>query len=225
MIATTPIEFLQSSPYFSNLSAIQIDSISKYVVERSLAKGEMITQEGEPGEALYFVVSGAVKCFKTSEEGKEQIIRIVLPGDSFNEVAVFDNDPNPISSEAMSLVTLYSVAKQDMEKLLLDYPQVIPNVVQILSLRIRDLLELVEDLSFRHVIARIARLLLEYAGDGTGPRPKLTQQEMAATVGTAREVVGRSLKTLHEDGVIRMERNRLIISDKEALKLMAGSNS
>jgi len=65
-------------------------------------------------------------------------------------------------------------------------------------------------------------MLLEYAGDGTGDRPRLTQQEMAAVIGTAREMVGRSLKTLEGEGVIRMERNRIIISDQEALREMAG---
>ena len=98
------------------------------------------------------------------------------------------------------------------------------NVIDILSSKIRHLLELVEDLSFRQVIGRIARILLEYA-DGAGPKHKLTQYEMAALAGTAREVVGRSLKTLQGDGMIRMERNRLVIADKEALSQMVNTHS
>lgn len=183
----------------------------------------MITWEGNPGESLYFVVSGAVKCFKTSEEGKEQIMRIILPGDSFNDVAVFDGGPSPASAEAMSPVSLYGITRNDIEKILKDYPKVFPNVVKVMTARIRHLIELVEDLSFRRVINRIARVLLEYGADGTSPKPKLTQQEMAATVGTAREVVGRSLKTLQQEGLIRIERNRLIIANKKALQQMANS--
>jgi CRP/FNR family transcriptional regulator len=218
-------EFLQSSPYFAGLEPSDIEAIGEYAFERKAGKGEMITQEGDPGETLYLVFSGAVKSFKTSEEGKEQIIQIVLPGDSFNDVAVFDEGPNTASAEAMSLVTLYCIARRDLEKILRDYPGVVPNAATVLTRRIRQLLELVEDLSFRQVIGRLARLLLDYAGDGTGPRPRLTQQEMAAAVGTAREVVGRSLKTLHEDGAIRMERNRIVIVDREGLRQMAGSHS
>lgn len=218
-------EFLQSSPYFAGLDLPEIDSISGFVFEKKVGKGEVVTQEGDEAEALYFVVSGAVKCYKTSEEGKEQIIRIVLPGDSFNDVAVFDDGPNPASAEAMSAVLLRAIAKRDMERILRDHPKVVANATTVLAARIRHFLELVEDLSFRQVIGRIARLLLDYAGDGTGPRPKLTQQEMAAAVGTAREVVGRSLKTLHEEGAIRMERNRIVIVDREGLKLTAGSHT
>jgi len=218
-------EFLQSSPYFAGLDLPEIDSISGFVFEKKVGKGEVVTREGDEAEALYFVVSGAVKCYKTSEEGKEQIIRIVLPGDSFNDVALFDAGPNPASAEAMSAVLLYAIARQDMERILRDHPKVVANATRVLAARIRHFLELVEDLSFRQVIGRIARLLLDYAGDGTGPRPKLTQQEMAAAVGTAREVVGRSLKTLHEEGAIRMERNRIVIVDREGLKLTAGSHT
>jgi len=88
----------------------------------------------------------------------------------------------------------------------------------VLAGQVRQLVSLVEDLSFRHVIGRVAKILLEHAGDGTGPRPQLTQQEMAAMAGTAREVVGRSLKTLEEEGMIRLDRHRIVITDKEALK-------
>ena len=86
-------------------------------------------------------------------------------------------------------------------------------------------MSLVEDLSFRHVIGRVAKILLEYAGDGAGPRPRLTQQDMAAMVGTAREVVGRSLKALEDEGAIRMERHRIVITDKEILKEMVEASS
>jgi CRP/FNR family transcriptional regulator len=123
----------------------------------------------------------------------------------------------------MTPVVLYGLSKGDMESILHHHPKVASNVVRVLAGRIRHLLELVEDLSFRQVVSRVARVLLEYAGNGTGPRPRLTQQEMAAVVGSAREVVGRSLKTLQEEGLIRMDRNRIIITDKEALRQMVDS--
>jgi len=220
-------DFLKSSPYFADLSPDELDSISKLIFEKAFEKGAIITWDGDPGEVLYFVAAGAVKCFKTSEEGKEQILRIALPGDSFNDVAVFDGGPNPTSAEAMSHVVLYGITRNSMEKAVGNYHKVSSGAINILARRIRHLLALVEDLSFRRVAGRIARLLLDYAGDGSGPgpRPKLTQQEMAAIVGTAREVVGRSLKTLQEEGAIRMERNRIVITDKEALREMVNSSN
>jgi CRP/FNR family transcriptional regulator len=87
---------------------------------------------------------------------------------------------------------------------------------------VQELVALVEDFSFRHVTGRVAKILLEYAGDGVGERPRLTQQEMAAMIGTAREMVGRSLKNLEGAGSIRMERNRIIIANKKALREIAG---
>ena len=218
-----PVEFLQASPYFAGMSAPELESIADLFYQKTIGKGEIITFEGDPGEALYFVVSGAVKCFKVSIEGKEQILQIVLPGGSFNDVAVFDGGNSPTSTEAMSLVNCYVIARQDMQRILTDHPKLVSNVVRVLSERIRHLLELVEDLSFRQVISRIARILLEYA-DGAGPKPKLTQQEMAALAGTAREVVGRSLKTLQEEGLIRMERNRLVIANQAGLSQMVNTH-
>jgi CRP-like cAMP-binding protein len=223
LLVTISSDSLKSIPYFAGLSAAEIDSISGLTFEKSFGKREMITWEGDPGEAIYFVISGAVKCFKTSPEGKEQVLQIVLPGNSFNDVAVFDGGPSPTSTEAMSPVKLYGITKNDMAKIMEDYPKLLPNVVKVLTARIRHILELVEDLSFRRVINRIARVLLEYASDGPSPKPRLTQQDMASIVGTAREVVGRSLKTLEGEGLIRMERNKLVITDKRGLEQIASA--
>jgi len=86
----------------------------------------------------------------------------------------------------------------------------------------RHLVSFVEVLSFRHVTARLAKILLEYAGDGVGAsKPRLTQQEMAAMAGTAREMIGRSLKELEDEGIIRLDHHRIVVTDKEALKKWA----
>ncbi len=219
------VEFLKSIPYFSGLSPAELDSIKQLIFEKTTERGEMILLEGEPAEALFFVTSGVVKVFKTSAEGKEQILSIVRPGESFNDVPVFDDGPNPASAQAMGPVVLYAMRKSELKTILRDYPQVTLNVISVLAEQVRQLVSLVEDLSFRHVISRVVKILLEHAGNGTGPRPKLTQQEMAAMAGTAREVVARSLKALEEKGAIRLERHRIVITDKEALKKMVEASS
>ncbi len=212
------LEVLKNVPYFSGLATAELDSIKKLIFERTAERGEMVLLEGEPAEGLYFVVAGAVKVFKTSAEGKEQILNIVSPGESFNDIPAFDGGPNPASAQAMGPVVLYGIRKSSLETILRDYPQVALNTIEVLAGRLRHLVSLVEDLSFRHVIGRVAKILLDYGGDGTGPRPRLTQQEMAAMAGTAREMVGRSLKALEEEGAIRLDRHRIVITDKEALK-------
>lgn len=219
------VEFLQSIPYFSGLSLAELEAIRKFIFEKTAERGEITSVEGEPAEVLYFVASGVVKVFKTSAEGKEQILNIVRPGESLNDVPIFDGGPNPASAQAMGPVVLYGISKSDLEVILRDHPSVARNVNKVLAGQVRHLGSLVEDLSFRHVIGRVAKILLEHAGDGAGPRARLTQQEMAAMAGTVREVVGRSLKALEEDGAIRLERHRIVITDKEALKDMVAAYS
>jgi len=216
-------EFIKSIPYFSGLSPAQLDSLKGLVFETTAERGEFIVLESEPAEALYFVVSGVVKVFKTSADGREQILQIVRPGESFNDAPIFDGGANPASAQAMGPVVLYGIKNSDMSAILRTHPQVALNVIHVLSQKMRRLVSLVEDLSFKHVTARLAKILLEYAADGVGPaKPRLTQQEMAAMAGTAREMIGRSLKELEDEGVIRLEHHRIVVTDKEALKKWAG---
>jgi CRP/FNR family transcriptional regulator len=216
--------FLHESPYFSNLNGEELNLIQRLVFEKVFERGDLITLEGESAEVLYFVFSGAVKIFKTSSDGKEQIFSITRPGGSFNDVPIFDGAPNPFSAGAMGPVVIYGIEKREFYKILRDHYQVALNVINVLASRVRHLISLVEDLSFRSVIRRVAKILLEYAGDATGPIQRLTQQEMAALAGTAREVVARSLKALESRGILRIDRHRIVIIDREALKGIAGAS-
>ena len=212
------LEFLRSILYFSELSLAELESIRKLVFEKTADRAEVVLLEDESAENLYFVASGAMKLFKTSAEGKEQILSIVRPGESFNDIPIFDGGPNVASARAMGPVLLYGIRKNDMKAILRDHPQIALNVIRVLASRVRHLVSLVEDLSFRHVISRVAKILLEHVGGEMGRGPRLTQQEMAAMAGTAREVVGRSLKALEEEGAIKLDRHRIIITNKETLR-------
>ena len=214
-------ELLKSIPYFSGLSSAELDSIKEFIFEKEVETGEMILLEDEHSDVLYFVASGVVKVFKTSSDGKEQILSLIRPGESFNDVPVFDGGPTLASAQAIGPVVLYGMRNSDLEAIFRSHPQVSLNVTRVLSQQMRHLVSLVEDLSFRHVIARVAKILLEYASDGTGPKPRLTHQEMAAMAGTAREMIGRSLKSLEDGGAIRLERQRIVITNKKALREVA----
>ena len=217
------VELIKSIPYFSGLSPAELDSLKGLIFETTAERGEFILLESEPADALYFVVSGVMKVFKTSADGREQILQIVRPGESFNDAPVFDGGPNPASAQAMGPVVLYGINNSDMGAILRTHPQVALNVIRVLSQKLRHLVSLVEELSFKHVTARLAKILLEYAGDGVGSaKPRLTQQEMAAMAGTAREMIGRSLKELEVEKIIRLDHHRIVVTDKEALKKWAG---
>jgi CRP/FNR family transcriptional regulator len=118
----------------------------------------------------------------------------------------------------MGPVLLYVIKRNEMEAIVQTHPQIALNVIKVLVKRMRHLLSLIEDLSFKHVIGRVAKILIEHIGGEMGRGPRLTQQEMAAMAGTVREVVGRSLKELEEAGAIKLDRHRIIITDKAALQ-------
>lgn len=219
-MAASP-ELLKRSPYFAGLSPAEIQAISRLVFEKSFTRDEIIILEGEKADALYFVVSGAVKIFKTSAEGKEQIIEIILPGNSFNDAASFSGGTNPYGAQAMGPVVIYGLPEDKLEIIMEDYPRIARNAVGVLASQVERLSSLVEDLSFRTVSSRIARILLEYAAGKAALRP-LTQREMAAMAGTVREVVGRSLKELEDQGAISVDRHRITIKNPGLLKKVAG---
>ena len=221
---STRIEYIQMMPHFAGLSSAEYDSIKQYFYEKKVSRSEILLFEGDSADTLFFVIEGVVKVFKTSAEGKEQIFQIIPPSESFNDVPVFTGESNLASAEAMSNVIICAIKKSDMEKIIRENPQVATNVIRILSERVTQLVSLVEDLSFRNVTGRVAKVLLEYAGNGADEKPRLTQQEMAAMIGTAREMVGRSLKILEEEGSIRMEHNRVVITNQETLMALAGTN-
>lgn len=216
-------ELLESIPYFSGLSRDEREALARALFEKPVDKNGVILWEGEPGNALYIVGSGRVKIFRTSAEGKEQVLRVMYPGDSFNEVPVFDGGPNPASAMAMEDSVVFGIRREDMLRVLRDYPQVSANVIRVFARRLRDMVSLVEDLSFRNVTARLAKILLERAVQSgqESPEGRLTQQQMAAMVGTAREMIGRSLKTLETMGAIRVERQKIVVVNREMLKRMS----
>lgn len=216
----TNSSFLNNITYFEGLSEEELNLVKPVMFEKKFGRGDIIIYEGEPAQAIYFVYAGAVKIFKTSVEGKEQILYIARPGDSFNDVPVFDDGGNPASAQAMGEVTLYEIEKHELRTILEKNPNIAVNTIKVLAEQIRRLVTLVEDLSFRNVMGRVAKILLEYAREEPGAGPKLTQQEMAAMAGSAREVVGRSLKALEESGYIQLNRQKVSITDIDGLREM-----
>ena len=215
---TIDTAFLKSIPYFSVMNSVELETIKQSFSEKTLQRGEVILREGELSDTLYFVVAGAVKIFKTSSQGKDQILSIARPGEALNDIPVFDGGTNPTNAQTLGPVTLYSIKKDKLQSVMQQYPKVALNATMVLAQRMRQLVSLVEDLSFRHVLGRVTKILLSHAGDSDGTKEHLTQQEMAAMAGTAREVVARSLKVLEEQGHIRLERHRIVITDRKSLE-------
>jgi CRP-like cAMP-binding protein len=213
---------LRAIPYFAGLDDAALAGVRGRVFLKKAERGDILSFEGERSDAVYTVGSGVVKTYKTSADGKEQIFRIVRPGGTFNDAPALGDSLNLVTVEAMGPAELYGIKAADLAALIAEHPAIARNAITVLSRRVQDLVSLVEDFSFLHVTGRVAKMLLNYLRPDGVEQPRLTQQEMAAVIGTAREMVGRSLKNLEEDGAIRMERNRIVIADEAALRRMAG---
>jgi CRP/FNR family transcriptional regulator len=219
------IENISRLSYFSGVESARLEGLPPLFTSKSYIKGQTIVSEGDKQENLHFVNAGVVKIFKTSSEGKEQIIKIVRPGESFNDVAVFGGSLCPYSAQALGNTTvIYWIHKNDLLPVMEKNWRIARNALEILAEQARLLLTLVEDLSFKNVTGRVAKILLQNAAPGPEGYQRLTQYEMAAMAGTAREVVGRSLKSLEDSGAISLERHRIVIKDRSYLDRLAGLN-
>jgi CRP-like cAMP-binding protein len=216
------IERLQQIPLFATLSSEDLVHVAAMTVERHYERGDLILLEGDPGGALHYVCSGLVKVFKTSAGGKEQVLRLIAAGHTFNDVPALDGGPNPASAAAMEPSIVYVIRRAELHHLIVTRPQVAEAMVQTLARALRHLVALVEDLSLHHVTARVAKILLdqEAASQQAHRAYHLTQQEMAALAGTAREVVGRTLKELEVAGAIEMRQGRAVVLNADRLRLL-----
>ena len=216
---TAKLELLKTACYFSKLDNSALENISRFVFERKLAANESILWEGAEEKVLYFVISGLLKLFATSAEGREFIIRLVYGGDSINDDAIFDKGPSILGAMTMSPVLLYGLRQPDLEEILRTYPQVNSSIAEVFAARQRYLVRLAAELVFKDVTGRLAHLLLErekLAHSGANDL-RITQQEMASMIGTVRELVSRSLKELEEMGALSLQHNQIIIKDRNRL--------
>ena len=217
------VEALRHITLFAQLGQEELAHVAAMTIERHYERGDLIVLEGDPGGALHFVRSGLVKVFKTSPSGKEQVLRLIAAGYTFNDVPALDGGPNPASAAAMEPSIVYVIRRAELRTLIMTRPEVAEAVVRTLTSALRHLVALVEDLSLRHVTARVAKILLdqEIASQEAQRAYHLTQQEMAALAGTAREVVGRSFKELEMAGAIEMRQGRAVVLNRERLRLLA----
>lgn len=173
--------------------------------------------EGEACSGLYILHTGIVKLFKISTSGREFILRVLEAGASFNEVPVFDGGLNPVNATSLEASQVWIVDKKVIQSVLSEHPDLYPAIIQRLAANLRMLVQLLEDLAFFQVTQRLARLLLQESA-----RPErlknIKQDELAARLGTVREVVSRSLKELERCGAIRVERRQIQILELDRLR-------
>ena len=217
------INMLRKIPYFSSLATEDLKQVALFTVERHFNRGDLMLIAGENDGSLCYVCSGLVKVYKTSPEGKEQVLRLIGAGSTFNDVPALDGGPNPANVAAVESSSIYVIRRSGLHQLIKTRPEVAEAVVLTLAKTLRHLVALVEDLSLRHVTARVAKILLDREqSDQQGQHAhRFTQSEMAALVGSTREVVGRALKELEAAGAIEMLHGQAIVLNQERLHILA----
>jgi len=216
--------FLAKAPIFAELSDTELNFLASRVTVRRFAAGELIFSEGEPCSGMHVIKAGLVKIFKSSASGREQVLAMDGPGHSIAELPVFDGGNYPASAMAVQHTSLLFVSKQDFNALCVTHPAVSLKIMRVLGRRLRALVAIIEELSFSTVKGRLASLLLRWAGAGNrtaaGIEIKLpaSNQEIAAQIGTVRELVSRNLSRLQAAGIIRLDGRTVTITNLKALE-------
>lgn len=210
---------LSRVPYLAELPVEVFAALAQVAVRRRLDADNIIFWEGDPCAGLYVVESGVVKILRMSKDGREQIVAMIHPGDTFNDVAALDGGPNPATTIAHTDAVVWCIQRGDLRRTVDRYPVLAWALIASMAKRARHLIGLVEDLALHSVKSRLARLLLNQAQSNESddvPR-LLTQEEMASRLGTVREMVGRSLRSLAADGILEFDRHRIVILDADRL--------
>ncbi len=220
-----PGQALAKVPIFSGLTESELGFLAERAVPRRHSAGQLEFEEGEPCVGLYVVESGHVRIFKSSSGGREQVLSIDGPGSSIAELPVFDGGAYPASAIAIEDVTLLLVGKQDFQALCLAHPQVGLKVLRVVGARLRRLVGIIEELSFATVRHRLASYLFRLAqesgkrtAEGMVVSLPVTNQELAAQIGTVRELVSRNLSRLQAEGLLKIDGRNILIHDLKALE-------
>jgi CRP/FNR family transcriptional regulator, cyclic AMP receptor protein len=216
---------LSQASLFTGLSESEMAFLAQRAVPRKYSAGQLVFSEDDPCTGMYVVESGQVRIFKTSPGGREQVLSIEGPGGSVAELPVFDGGNYPASVSTLEGSTLLFIAKQDLHALCLAHPQVALKVLRVIGARLRKLVGIIEELSFTTVRHRLAAFLIRLArregepvSGGIAVSLPASNQELAAQIGTVRELVSRNLSRFQSEKFIQMDGRRVVIANLKALE-------
>jgi CRP/FNR family transcriptional regulator len=217
-------KFLSSIFLFSSFSEKELNLLESSASWKKVSKGEQIFSEGLDASAFFIVVSGKVKIFKVSPDGKEHILHIHCPGDLVAEAAIFDSMVYPASCIALEDTTLVRIPREGFFNLLKKYPELALKMMSSYSKRLRQFVSKIEELSLKDIKSRLSGYLLENSSIENGKtvcRLTYSKKELSSLLGTIPETLSRSFAFLKQQGLIVEKNNLFIIQDPEKLRLLA----
>lgn len=214
-------ELLAGSLLFSGLPSDQLQKVADIAVRKRYPKGASIFFEGEPGIGFYMVASGKVKIFKTSFDGREQILHIFGSGEPFGEVPVFHGNPFPANAVALNDSEVLFFPRAEFVGLIHSHPSLALNMLAVLALRLRRFTTQVENLSLKEVPGRLAsylHYLMEEQQRQDQVVLDIPKGQLASLLGTSSETLSRIFSKMSEEGLIRVEGKTICILDGERLR-------
>jgi len=216
---------LKAVALFAPLTDNELEFLAARSTLKTYSSGQLLFSEGDACAGLYVVASGRVRIFKTSANGREHVLAIEGPGSSIAELPVFDGGNYPASAAALDPSELVFVSRKDFRAMCLEHPEVALKVLQVVGARLRRLVGIIEELSFTTVRHRLISWLLRQAKNEGRPSARgvafslgASHQELAAQIGTVRELVSRNLARLQAQGFIEINGREVVILDPEGLE-------
>src|SRR3990170_5724757 len=210
---------ISNARIFGSLSGEDVSALIKLGEKRHWPKGGQIIREGDIGDALYIILSGRLKVVLYGEEGKEIVLSIMKEGDIFGEMALFDGEPRSANVEAVEDTECFIIQGSTLLEYIKVHPAVALNFLSHLSRRLREADRKIGGLALLDVCGRIAHTFLDIAKKASGGAQekkvvsieRLTHEEIAAMIGSSREVVSRALKKMTQEGYVKIEKERFIL--------------
>jgi CRP-like cAMP-binding protein len=217
---------MQTLDLFQGVPTEKLRTLAERSRYRTYKAGEMFIGETDPAHAFYVIVTGQVKLYKSSPEGKEQTLYLLRPGDPFGMCTAFAIDSFPANAMALEESGILMIPGPVMETVATSEPRLLMNIIQILSDRLKESMTLIESLSLKEIPQRLASFLLHALtreGDREMNRLELTitQRELAKILGSTPEALSRAVRKMSNAGILTMDGRTIRILDREALEELA----
>ncbi|HYA63594.1 MAG TPA: Crp/Fnr family transcriptional regulator [Candidatus Sulfotelmatobacter sp.] len=216
---------LKKTPLFASLTSPELQALAMRTTRKRFQQGEQLFAEGDPCAGLFLVAAGKIRIFKLSPSGREQILAIEGPGSSFAELPVFDGGNYPAAASALEDTEVLFISRRDFQNFCREHPEVALKVIAVVGARLRRLVGIIEELSFTTVRQRLIALIVRLAQtsgkpakDGIHVELTKSHQDLAAELGTVRELVSRNLGRLQAEGFLDVDGRKIVVKDLPGLK-------
>ena len=221
------LDDLRRVPLFSDLSEGDLVRFAEVTREREYPRNSVILFEDDPGDSLYIVSTGQVKVVLIGEDGREVILSVLNDGDFFGEMSLIDDEPRSAHVIAMKDSRLLVLRRDDFQQQINQHPSIAVKLLRVLVQRLRRADAKIGGLVLLDVNGRVAKLLLDLADEGGGPKitRKLTHHTIAQMIGSSRETVSRAMRELSDRGLVEVTRREITIKNREGLAALAGDRA